>query len=556
MKQLLLSLSFLFITNIIFTQSDFSISTLENTRNKAIINLPYPIIFVHGLTGGHTTWGTLKETWTNRGFIFGGRLSYHLDYDDNIGFCDFDRDVQEFNRPIEKGDFYIVNFNTDLDGNDLGEGIFSFINRTNSNQAAIVKQGYALQQMVQKVLAITQREKVILIGHSMGGLAIREYLQNPNLWASNSSHHVAKYVSVGTPHNGSNFSGSGLGELVGLDEESDAVRDLRRSYDWTGEAGVFLFGGLENDDVIDNGFFSTYHNLDVNCDGRIATFVDGLNNEYVPNDLEYACVIGSVLGSNNSDGVVGSTSANLNYVSGFASRQIEAFQISGLFSANTSHSKLTDNILYLFRSLDEPDNYEHSYDIIFGEQYAGYMTKQGAGSYILDYDDYRFEFDGNGMIEVGIINAAHRDFTVSIISEDGETLFMEFKPDYRAVSFSPKINLPSGKYILELRASILETDEEIPYSFLLNRTNISVSTNEIFDSSLKVFPNPTDRYLQIRSEQEKLVFYRIIDVLGRNIQSGLLTDNQIDLNSLPNQKYIVQLFNEEGLFISRLIFKG
>lgn len=175
MKSFLFTLSLLLGTLFTFAQSSYSIQNLDNSRDNRIIT-PYPIIFVHGLTGGHTTWGNFKQSWITRGFQYGGTLSYHLDYDGNINYCDFDRDVKRFDRYIKKGDFYIVNFNTDYDGNDLGEGPFSFINQTNSNQAAIIKQGYALSEIIRDVLAITQRDKVILVGHSMGGLAIREYL--------------------------------------------------------------------------------------------------------------------------------------------------------------------------------------------------------------------------------------------------------------------------------------------------------------------------------------------------------------------------------------------
>ena len=53
---------------------------------------------------------------------------------------------------------------------------------------------------------------MILIGHSMGGLCAREYIQNESLWINN-NHHVAKLITSGTPHGGSVFGQSTLGEL-------------------------------------------------------------------------------------------------------------------------------------------------------------------------------------------------------------------------------------------------------------------------------------------------------------------------------------------------------
>jgi len=42
----------------------------------------------------------------------------------------------------------------------------------------------------------------------MGGLASREYIQNTSNWQSDNVHHVAKLLTVGTPHGGSNASDS------------------------------------------------------------------------------------------------------------------------------------------------------------------------------------------------------------------------------------------------------------------------------------------------------------------------------------------------------------
>ena len=52
--------------------------------------------------------------------------------------------------------------------------------------------------MIDKVKGTNAQDKVILIGHNMGGLAAREYLQS-----SSYDHDVAKLITVGTPHRGS-----------------------------------------------------------------------------------------------------------------------------------------------------------------------------------------------------------------------------------------------------------------------------------------------------------------------------------------------------------------
>lgn len=162
-----------------------------------------------------------------------------------------------------------------------------------SNQAAIYKQGKALKTMITLVLSLENTDKVILIGHSMGGLSIREYLQRtddgttgtPHTWwvdpNDSIGHKVAKVVTTGTPHGGSNY----LNLLQSLipDPNSEAIRDLRYKYlsylseppDPSTDNGVYLFGGTETfNDMHTQGFY----NYDINCDGDEIDQIYGINS--------------------------------------------------------------------------------------------------------------------------------------------------------------------------------------------------------------------------------------------------------------------------------------
>ena len=58
------------------------------------------------------------------------------------------------------------------------------------------KQGYALSIAVPQIVKQANCERVVLLGHSMGGLAAREYLQNPN-YSYNAQSSVSKIVTIG-----------------------------------------------------------------------------------------------------------------------------------------------------------------------------------------------------------------------------------------------------------------------------------------------------------------------------------------------------------------------
>ena len=96
-----------------------------------------------------------------------------------------------------------------------------------------------------------------------------------------------------------------LGDLFGFDIEqrSDAVRDLRTSYFYSGEPGVFLFGGQEDDSAMWDFLFQDFWNVDINCNGQEGDAIVGLNQKPLPDDLEFAFI------TSYSDGVVSTFSS-------------------------------------------------------------------------------------------------------------------------------------------------------------------------------------------------------------------------------------------------------
>ncbi|NPE31928.1 hypothetical protein HNV12_29020 [Methanococcoides sp. SA1] len=296
-------------------------------------NSPYPIIFVHGLTGSDKSFIETMKFLQKDGFNLGEINVYDavLNADDDCDFSLLTEDVkwEDFNyknREIKLGK---RNYSDDIDEcNDewSGENIFA-INFAEerirgayggwfgddffdgSNESAVYKQGYALGKMIEEVLLYTRKEKVILVGHSMGGLAIREYLQRIDFddpyeshqWWINpyqeDGHKVAKVVTIGTPHRGSNFVkilGKQTKSKSGFppDYKSEAVRDLRYSYS-DSLYGKYLFGG---DEYINN---TSYHNFDVNCNGK-KDIVIGINEGEdgttfnpempLPNNIQYTWI--------------------------------------------------------------------------------------------------------------------------------------------------------------------------------------------------------------------------------------------------------------------------
>lgn len=348
--------------------------------------LPYPIIFVHGLGGSYTTWSKFTNYLSNQAnlSVSGSSLSFDLNCDNNVSKSNLYSDVCNYTvGNLGNHDVYVVDFKY---------GYNKELNKPYSNQSAIVKQGYAMKLAIQEVLRATKTDKVVLLGHSMGGLAIREYLQNPSNWPSDGQHHVAKIITIGTPHGGSNLGGGdiNLGYFNQADEASEAVRDLRTSYK-TGYKGVYLFGGYESSIYIQRGFLSSYFNLDVNCNGITGERVIGLNEKDMYINLDIACIIG---GPNFDDVVVTTYSQNLN---NFYNLNAELFYHNCNSDLDCHRNEPENAIFPMIYSLDEPKKYP--INLQYDTSYKGFFANQANGTYI-DTDTYVVYCSSRGILRI------------------------------------------------------------------------------------------------------------------------------------------------------------
>ncbi len=418
---------------------------------------PYPVIFIHGLDSDGTAF---DPTMNNGGFsgIWGARSDYFFavpnsweDQEDDIRGNDGvfqdngrDDDVQWIfdneNNVLAAGCIYAINFKNDVNNHVIDRWADGapddgsiWTGASANNEAAILKQGYALKQAIKAVLAANPtKDKVVLVGHSMGGLCTREYLQRtqggaPRWWVDPSSpdgHKVKRVLTIGTPHRGSNtFDFLSLkGEQEGDPTErsgertnsripniwSEAVRDLRYEVDCKGwfcsMPGPYLFGGKEDD--IENDYFSE----DVNCDGNEDDTIVGINDESngfngtsdnpnmpLPMNIRYTYYVSNVTGGALStckyknygcagDAVVddqrqwiysGGQGRTEDYVDGLSipvpNDGVPHRLTDRVTSQNrTDHLQQTGDINYHISGMDEGDYPEHAWKINFdGGKFAG-----------------------------------------------------------------------------------------------------------------------------------------------------------------------------------------
>jgi triacylglycerol esterase/lipase EstA (alpha/beta hydrolase family) len=404
-------------------------------------SLPYPLIFIHGLNSDNTTWNDLLTNGIQQlyGWSYGGCMNFCLNQSGTS--TDKYQDFKDWtdSSKIGAADFFTVNFNVDRSGNTPSSTSFSNVL---SNQASIVKQGLAINAAIKRVLNITGRDKVILVGHSMGGLASREYLQNSYLWQPDGNHHVAKLLTIGTPHGGSNSSDYGFtGLLTGLDMKSEAVRDLRTSYYYSNQPGVYLFGGLENYATMDDILFSSFYNVDVNCNGIDAdgTSIVGLNQKNIPNNLSYSCIIGN--GVITGDGVVFNANANLkNY---YSTLSVDTFIVSAL------HTSLPSQTEVILKGLDESNEYNTAFGIDTGKTYFSNFTVQSKSptNYTYDYDDYKISLGQNSLLKAKLYNIPTSKCYFNLLDSSQNIVYKDSTNGQGYYEFNKSVT--KGKYFVE-----------------------------------------------------------------------------------------------------------
>ncbi len=516
------------------------IYNIANRNTLSIQNLPYPIIFIHGLNSNDKTWDAFKNSLINDfNLTFGGRISTCLDYDgsvytSNTNFYNTSgADIALYStvNSINIGDFYMVNFDINNSNQYYPSDFSNNFSTKSSNQSAIVKQGAALKYIIQMVLQKTGKNKVILMGHSMGGLASREYLQNITNWQNDGLPHVAKLATTGTPHGGSDAIG---GQVLGVNYNSEAIRDLKK-------LSIYLEGGFES------SVSSSYFNSDVNCNGisNDGLYVTGLNQRNIFSDIDYSCVIGnglSILGV-GGDGAVTISSANLNLANSGYSNLTQ-----NIFSVFTTHDNLTSNWYTLMQALDEPNNFNVAYGIDYNKLYYGFNSEQSTNwsYYPTDYDDYKFTVSNNSNVSISINTLSTLNLYARIVNNNQAQVGSIYSNNGTSnISFTAN-NLIPGNYYLEIFGNPI-TNAICGYDFILNS---ALSTNN-YDTnySLNIFPNPTNSKVSFDNSKENFNQVLIYNYLGQEVSKinlNLLSSNQeVDLSNLSNGVYILKFSNGE-----------
>jgi len=574
---------------------------LSTTSNSLFAQnrLAYPIIFVHGLAGNETYFSTPLEylrDHDNLGDInvFDVVLNADDDFEsalisEDVKWEDFEFDGSMIfcgrrNYTDSQDDYtdywtgmnlFVVNFQE-----ERIKGASGLINDyfDQSNEAAIYKQGYALNKVIQNVLDYTGAEKVILVGHSMGGLCIREYLQRTDEFGvhinwidpnSPDGHKVARVATYGTPHLGSTTSPDPTkSEIPTATGVSEANRDLLWEYDeytFCEEypQGIYLFGGNENCIASEGGLFgnATFDNVDVDCNGSQTDDIIGINEGFesftynpsmpLPLNIEYTYMT-SVWAdwgeSFSGDGAVAIQRQWLHVGDVPTPFGITDTTLNDIDHLSESHDHVT-----IIRGIDEPEHFEMAYRLIPENTTLGYITYQ-QNYETTDVDIYKVdcgENNGFGLVVNGELSGVH---TVEFYNHN-ETLISTHITNASADTIYVVAPQDNSEIYVKIIGTATATTWENPFEVKLFPAEFTIQNSFSAELEISLFPNPSEGLLCFESSDS--FSPDNFQVLNNNAQTVFelqnIESNKIDLSFLENGVYYIRFFSNTKSVVKQFV---
>ena len=131
-----------------------------------------------------------------------------------------------------------------------------------------------------------------------------------------------------------------------------------------------------------------------------------------------------------------------------------------------------------------------------------------------------------------------------------------------STSQNPDIRFDSmGKYTVTLLASNrIGAGTVTKNDYITVSKSAGIESMEELASSIELYPNPANGILHISTEKlstDKISEINLINMLGQKIASipmqHISSSMDIDISSIPNGNYILQLSGKNGIYTKRLV---
>lgn len=96
-------------------------------------------------------------------------------------------------------------------------------------------------------------------------------------------------------------------------------------------------------------------------------------------------------------------------------------------------------------------------------------------------------------------------------------------------------------------ATTLIATQETGHEFLAKVKQNTLNQKEFAKSTVTIYPNPAQNILNISSDLENINSYVIVDIMGRIVKNGIIYNNTINVETLPQGLYILNIANKTGI---------
>ncbi|MGE8432737.1 T9SS type A sorting domain-containing protein [Chryseobacterium joostei] len=90
------------------------------------------------------------------------------------------------------------------------------------------------------------------------------------------------------------------------------------------------------------------------------------------------------------------------------------------------------------------------------------------------------------------------------------------------------------------------------------RTSSSLSTKEVNNTTVLIYPNPVKQYVNIKlKNNEKIVNLQVVSMMGKSqiVDNDNIKDNEVNLDFLPTGNYILNITTNKGTYTQKILKK-
>ena len=172
------------------------------------------------------------------------------------------------------------------------------------------------------------------------------------------------------------------------------------------------------------------------------------------------------------------------------------------------------------------EQYEYSYEIVVANNGTSVVNSFNVYSDIQEYNELYY---------------TNIDYTYDGVLQPDEEVIIQGTFIAKTIS-KISINIPGADFMLDSYPS----DNSGTYDLIS-------STTESKFSSFEISPNPTSGMVELELKEFSNPILNVLDIYGRIVLSPIIANNRIDISSIPDGQYYIQIIDKERMVTQPIV---